>query len=79
MKNSVRNRKILALYGKKSFGMIAKQLGISRNVVAGVVFRDTYPPRHRIPSPNGGGGQQGRYRASRPRRLCGQDASARAA
>lgn len=53
--NLKRNRAILALYGKKSFGLIAKELGISRNTVAGVVFRYNYPPRHRVCSKNSGG------------------------
>lgn len=55
MGNSKRNRAIIALYGKKSFGLIAKELGISRNVVAGVIFRHNYPPGHRVCSPKSGG------------------------
>jgi len=38
-----RNQKILAMRGKKSFALIAKELGISRNVVAGVCFRADHP------------------------------------
>lgn len=29
--------KIMKLHGKKSYGLIAKELGITRNVVAGVI------------------------------------------
>lgn len=49
-----RNAQILALCGAKSFGLIAKKLGISRNVVAGVIFRATYPVAVRYASSNGG-------------------------
>lgn len=34
---------VLALRGQKSFGLIAKDLGVSRNVVAGIVFRTVHP------------------------------------
>lgn len=53
MNKDARNAKILALYGKKSFGLIAKELGISRNTVAGVVFRHNYPADIRNSAPNG--------------------------
>jgi hypothetical protein len=53
MSNADRRRKILALYGKKSFGLIARELGITRNIVAGTVFRSQYPSKVRVSSPNG--------------------------
>lgn len=43
--------KILALRGKKSFGLIARKLGVSRNIVAGVMFRAAWPVGTRVPSP----------------------------
>lgn len=45
------NAKILRLRGKKSFGLIAKELGITRNVVAGVMFRDNWPIELRVSAP----------------------------
>lgn len=50
--NEVRNKRILALAGSKSYGLIAEELGVMRCVVAGVIFRDKYPSRHRVCSPN---------------------------
>jgi hypothetical protein len=41
--NKDRNRRILAVKGKKSFGLIALDLGITRNIVAGVCFRASHP------------------------------------
>lgn len=41
--NLARNAAILALYGKKSFALIALELDIERNIVAGVVFRANHP------------------------------------
>lgn len=38
-----RNAKILALRGRKSFGVIAEELGISRSVIAGVCWRADHP------------------------------------
>lgn len=64
--NSKRNRAVLALYGKKSFGLIAKELGISRNVVAGIVFRSIHPPGQRSKV---GGGDRGIGRKYAPERL----------
>lgn len=55
MNQQTRNAKILALRGQKSFGLIAKELGITRNVVAGVVFRHDWPPDLRIRSPGSHG------------------------
>lgn len=52
MSNKIRNKRILALAGMKSYGLIAQELGITRCVVAGVIFRDKYPARHRVCSPN---------------------------
>lgn len=56
--------KILKMRGKKSFGLIAKELGVSRNVVAGVRHRADYPgdkrragrddPRHKSEGKRGG-------------------------
>jgi hypothetical protein len=46
----IRNAKILSLRGKKSFGLIARELGISRNVVAGVCFRADWPAATRVAS-----------------------------
>lgn len=48
-----RNAKILSLRGKKSFSLIAEELGITRNVVAGVMWRANWPPASRVKSPNG--------------------------
>lgn len=56
MNTKTRNAKILSLRGKKSFGLIAKELGISRNVVAGVMFRANWPADKRTSSPNSKGG-----------------------
>jgi hypothetical protein len=53
----IRNAKILSLRGKKSFGLIAKELGISRHAVAGVCFRADWPEKLRKRSPNGKGGR----------------------
>lgn len=39
MTNAERNAKILSLRGKKSYGLIAKEMGISRGTVAGVMLR----------------------------------------
>lgn len=39
---------ILKLYGKKSFGLIAKELGITRHQVSGIVFRHNHPVETRI-------------------------------
>jgi len=41
---------ILALRGKKSHGVIAKELGVTRNVVAGVCFRADHPGKKKIGS-----------------------------
>lgn len=53
VKDAKRNEKILSLKGTKSYGMIAKELGIKREVVAGVIFRDKHPVEKRVRSPNG--------------------------
>lgn len=53
--DTVRNKKILRLRGKKSFGLIAKDLGLTRNIVAGVCFRHDHPPELRFRSPNSHG------------------------
>jgi hypothetical protein len=46
-------KRILALAGKKSYGLIARQLGISRNAVGGVIWRARVPRKTRASSPNG--------------------------
>lgn len=38
-----------------SYGVIAEMLGITRNAVAGVVFRLRHPPSVRLKSPRGKG------------------------
>lgn len=49
----IRNAKILSLRGKKSFGLIAKELGIKRGAVSGVCFRSDWPADKRVRSPRG--------------------------
>lgn len=39
---------ILQWRGKKSYGLIAKELGTTRNVVAGVFFRADHPKQRAI-------------------------------
>lgn len=39
-----------------SYGLIAKKHGLTRNQVAGVIWRSKNPPDTRIPSPNCNGG-----------------------
>ncbi len=46
--NAERNAKILALRGQKSFGLIARELGITRQAVAGVCWRADWPHEKRI-------------------------------
>jgi hypothetical protein len=46
-----RNAKILSFRGQKSFGLIAKEMGLSRNVVAGVMFRADWPLEQRVSAP----------------------------
>ena len=43
-----RNEKILRMVGQKSYELIAEHFGISRNAVAGVIFRDRYPRANKI-------------------------------
>lgn len=62
-----RNEKILALRGKLSFGLIAKQLDISRNIVAGVCFRADHRITLKIRRAQGFGSTNGRGRGSRGR------------
>lgn len=45
MNNKVRNAKILALRGQKSLGLIAREIGLTRNIVAGVCWRADWPAR----------------------------------
>lgn len=63
-KDEKREQEIMSLYGKLSFALIAKKVGVTRNVVAGVVFRHRHPYSARISSPDGvhnkiGGGHHG--------------------
>lgn len=53
MSNEGRNKKILKLRGKKSMGLIALEMGVTRNAVAGVFFRADWPVEARIPSEGG--------------------------
>jgi hypothetical protein len=48
-----RNEKILALRGKKSFTLIAREFGITRNAVAGVMWRADWQPAERVACPSG--------------------------
>jgi hypothetical protein len=47
MKYHQRNKTILSLRGKKSYGLIAKELGITVGTVAGVCFRSDWPAASR--------------------------------
>ena len=51
------NQRILAFAkkkrGKLSYQLIANHFDVSRNVVAGIVFRDRHPCGTRVSSPNG--------------------------
>jgi len=53
--NFSRNAKIISLIGKKSQGLIAKQMGLKVNIVAGVIWRHKNPPEKRIHNGNGRG------------------------
>jgi len=46
-----RNEKIIAMRGTKSYGVIAKELGVTRATVAGVIFRHDWPKEKRISYP----------------------------
>ena len=50
--NKDRHTRILAMAGHKSYGLIAKELDVSRGVVAGIIWRDRWPTSRRIKSPN---------------------------
>ncbi len=50
--------KVLSLRGEMSFGLIAKKLGVSRNVVAGICFRVDWPHSSRVRSPNARSGNK---------------------
>lgn len=50
--------KALALRGKKSMGLIAKELGITRNQVAGIFFRHAHPGQRFTGAGRGGGKNQ---------------------
>jgi hypothetical protein len=51
MNREARNAKILKLRGQKSYGLIAKELGITKSTVAGVCFRADWPPEKRVSAP----------------------------
>lgn len=51
--NGPRNAAILKLRGAKSFTVIAAELGLTRNVVAGVMFRARHPANTRYSSSHG--------------------------
>lgn len=55
--NSKRNQRILALVAQErlSYELIAGMFGCSRNVVAGVVWRNRHPGVTRVCSPKGNG------------------------
>ncbi len=38
---------VLKFRGKKSYGLIARELGITRNKVAGIIFRANHPIKER--------------------------------
>lgn len=73
------HEQILALRGIFSYSLIAERFGISRNVVAGIMWRADWPPEKRIPSPRGkagnkcglgrhGGGPHARHTVANSRR-----------
>jgi hypothetical protein len=41
-------KRVLALQGQKSYELIARELGISRCAVAGIVFRQRHPLKKRL-------------------------------
>jgi len=45
------HEQILAMRGKLSFSLIAEHFGISRNAVAGIMWRANWPPEKRVCSP----------------------------
>ena len=78
--NAERNRKIVALAGKLSYGLIAEEVGATRAVVAGVIWRHNWPYKKRISSPNGHHGNKcgtgrGGYSPHAKKTLHGQAAS----
>lgn len=46
-RNAKRNRRILRLAGKKSYTIIGEQVGVTRDVVAGVIWRERWPSSKR--------------------------------
>jgi hypothetical protein len=54
-----RDKQILAMAGTKSNSMIANELGVSRSVVSGVIFRHRYSQKDRGPKNTVGWGNQG--------------------
>jgi DNA invertase Pin-like site-specific DNA recombinase len=58
-KNQDRDAKILKMRHRKSYGLIAKELGISRNIVAGVCFRADWPAEIRVNNKSGTGYKSG--------------------
>lgn len=67
---SIRTR-VLALKGKKSYGLIAKEVGLTRNQVAGIMFRASHPYTERIAASPGIGNKIGTgYRTGAYAREC---------
>lgn len=54
-KNRKRNQRVARLRGKLSYTLIAEQLGLTRNVVAGIFWRSDWPYRKRTTSGEGQG------------------------
>lgn len=66
-----RNEKILRMVGQKSYELIAEHFGISRNAVAGVIFRDRYPRATLVSSPHGKRNKIGTgYRTGKRAKCC---------
>jgi hypothetical protein len=41
-------RAVIELAGRQSYGQMARKFGLTRNAVAGILFRYRYPVQHRI-------------------------------
>lgn len=50
LQHETRDALIMAMRGRKSYGLIAKELGVTRSTVAGVCFRADYPLETRYAS-----------------------------
>lgn len=51
-------KKALKLRGKKSMGLIARELDVTRNVVAGMFFRNSHPGEKKTGAGRGGRGSR---------------------